>query len=58
MIQLVNFIPDIKTHIQSHLIVAAPSGMEPLSCLSNPRDQFGLYKRVDILGFGGDGQGS
>ena len=40
---------DIHAHIQGHLVIAAPAGMELLAGLSDPFDQMGLHEAVDIL---------
>ena len=45
-----NLIPQIHPDIQSHLIVAASCGMQPLPCIAKPRSQFRLHKHMDIFG--------
>ena len=45
----INGVPHIKTHIQGHLIVSAPAGVELLSHRADALDQGLLHKGVDIL---------
>ena len=44
-----HLVPGIKLHIQRHLVVAASSGMQLFSRLSDPVDQRRLHKTVDIF---------
>ena len=46
---LLHFISCIKSHIQRHLVIPASSGVQFLSCISNPVNEVCLHKAVDIL---------
>ena len=48
-VDLVNLIPHIQLHVQSHLVVAASSCMKFLPGISDPVDQVRLYEAVDIF---------
>ena len=48
-IRLFHFISCIKSHIQRHLVIPASSGVQLLSCISNPVNEVCLHKAVDIL---------
>ena len=44
----------IQPHIQGHLVVAAPPGMEFFAGISDPVDQIGFHEAVDVLVFVGE----
>ena len=46
-----NAVPCIKAHIKSNLVVTAPSGMHLLAGISDPVDEIGLNKAVNIFIF-------
>ncbi len=48
-IKLVNFVPHIKLHIQSNLVVPASSGVELFAHIADPVDEIRLDKAVDIF---------
>ena len=54
LISLPHFLSRIQTHVQSHLVVAAPSSMQFLSHVADPADQIRLHETVNILIFIGD----
>ena len=53
-IRLFHFISCIKSHIQRHLVIPASSGMQFLSCISNPVNEVCLHKAVNVLIFIGN----
>ena len=55
-INLGDLIADIKFHIEGYLVIAASSGVQLLSGVSDAVNQVCLHEAVDILIFAGDFQ--
>ena len=49
LIQFFDLVSDIQFHVQRHLVISAPSGMQFLSDISDPVDQVCLHKTVNIF---------
>ena len=48
-VQFFDLVSDIQFHIQRYLIISASSGVQFLTCVTDPVDQIGLHKTVDIF---------
>ena len=53
-VQFFDLVSDIQFHIQRYLIISASSGVQFLTCVTDPVDQICLHKTVDIFVLTGD----